>query len=314
MTNVPLIYVWIGHTLPVWANDSLELSRGLCGVETILLTNSTVEECIHVDNHYYIEDFFGDDNLFDDENLNVASKFRNGFWLKTLQRFFVLKKFMAYSGINRVFHAELDNIIFDISGLPAKLDSINYGLFCPRDSIARGIASLIYINEPSALECFDAVDIKDAGVSLNDMSFLGRMLTTSELFHSLPTENSFDIKEQHKWKFINPDSLGGIFDAASIGQYLFGIDGRNTFFPSFNGFVNENSGDNLTNLSFEIHRSERLCLVNLLNDTKNYRLFNIHVHSKIFNVIKNNEACRNIVNRVNSGKKTLIKKSFGYGN
>jgi hypothetical protein len=312
MTQVPLIYVWIGNELPSWANDSLNFSRDLCGVNTILLTNKRIKKSYLVDNHYYIDDFFGS-ILTGNENFSAGNNFRDGFWIKTLERFLVLKKFMIYSGINKIFHAELDNIIFDISKLANKLDLINHGFFCPRDSLHRGIASLIYINDHTSLECFDNINLRNAGTSFNDMTFLGHMLKTSRAFHSLPTENSFELEPKNKWEFIGPERLGGIFDAASIGQYLFGVDKRNTFFPSFNGFINENSSLNIKNFSFEINTRNKLCLVNLKNTSKSYRLFNIHVHSKIFDIIKDSDKRNKIVNRINIGKKSLIKRNFGYG-
>jgi hypothetical protein len=264
------------------------------------------------DKHIYIEDFY-DAPISTDRDYILTNKFRDGFWLRALERFLVLRKYLVCSGIKKAFHAELDNIVFDLSELQDKLDSSGYGFFCPRDAIDRGIASLVYINDYSSLKCFDEVDLNAAGTSFNDMVFLGSNLKQSDKFYSLPTENSLEMSAPKKWDFIDPNLLGGIFDAASIGQYLFGVDTRNSFFPSFNGFVNENSGNNLKNLRFQIDLDASLCLVSLPEFGIAYKLFNIHVHSKIFAYIKHREVMHGIINRMNSGKKTLIKKTIGYG-
>lgn len=171
---------------------------------------------------------------------------------------------------------------------------------------------MIYINDVSSLDCFDMVDFSGVGIDFNDMLFLGKKLQTSNQFHSLPTENSLS-DFGCRWNFIQPQELGGIFDAASIGQYLFGIDTRNTFLPSFNGFINENSGSNLKKLQFNIDIDTGINLVSVINKPLSYRLFNIHVHSKIFGLIKNDQFFNLIIEKINRGKKTLVKKNFGYG-
>ena len=308
--NTPLIYVWIGAELPFWAKDALKLSQKLCGVETILLTNRAVENCSDVDNHLYIEDFY---EFFLPTDLVKNDNFRDGFWTKTLERFLVLRSFMRFASLKKIFHAELDNIIFNIADLSGRLDSVGSGLFSPRDSESRGIASLIYINNSLCLDCFTHVDLNNTGVGLNDMTFLGLQLQFSKQFFSLPTENSFDNHQNKKWKYISSEIAGGIFDAASLGQYLFGIDHRNTFFPSFNGFINENSGAHLKYLNFEVDLSAGVCEVRIQNNNKRFNVYNIHVHSKIFEIIKNHEQLEMLINRINNGKKTLVKKSFGYG-
>lgn len=310
--NAPLVYVWLGESLPNWAGESLQITKNLCGVETILLTNRGVDKCAYVDRHIYIEDFYLD-NQSSSKILNYADKFRDGFWLKTLERFVVLEAFMGIYGFTKIFHAELDNIVFNIVDLAKRLDALGLGFFCPRDSVQRGIASLVYINDPSSMKCFKEIDLSLAGVEFNDMTFLGAKLQASAQFLSLPTENALELGVTNKWTFIAPEKVGGIFDAASLGQYVFGIDTRNTFFPKFNGFINENSGSSLKKLRFNISLNNGMSYLRDLNQNKDFRLFNIHVHSKIFSQIKHQNTFDLIVGNINKGKKTLIKRKFGYG-
>lgn len=310
--GAPLVYVWIGQKLPPWVNDSLQITQNLCGVETILLTNRGVDRCNYVNKHLYIEDFYFAKKTNISRQIQVDN-FRDGFWLKTLERFFVIKAFMKTHEIKKIFHAELDNIVFNIKGLSEKLDEHGKGFFCPRDSLKRGIASLVYINDASSMECFEEINLSMAGVEFNDMSYLGEKLQTSDQFISLPTEISFGITTNKKWTFIDPREVGGIFDAASIGQFIFGIDTRNTFFPSFNGYINENSGTKLKNLKFKISINNGMSYLNVPGEHRDFRLYNIHVHSKIFSQIKHQNIFDLIVGKINLGKKTLIKRRFGYG-
>lgn len=310
--SAPLVYVWIGEKLPLWASDSLKITKKICGVETILLTNRSVDRCISSSQHLYIEDFYSPIKPSALSKVHVDN-FRDGFWLKTLERFLVLKAFMKAYGVQKILHAELDNIVFNIDGLSEKLDEKGQGFFCPRDSLIRGIASLVYINSPNSMDCFEQINLAEAGIQFNDMTFLGEKLQSSKQFISLPTENSLESDASKGWEFIDPLEVGGIFDAASIGQYLFGIDTRNTFFPKFNGFVNENSGSKLKDLRFKISLNDGMSFVYDQTKDIDYRLFNIHVHSKIFSQIKNEHIFNLIVNKTNLGKKTLIKRKFGYG-
>jgi hypothetical protein len=309
--SVPLIFVWIGQELPKWALDSLKISHKSCGLKTILLTNSSVKKCKFVNTHIYIENFYND-ILSTDKNFNLTNNFRDGFWIRTIERFLVLRSYAIQQNIKQFFHAELDNIIFNISELSKKLDAVGKGFFCPRDSYDRGIASLVYINESSTLDSFSVINFENVGGKSNDMTFLGYKLKTSKIFHTLPTENIFGPKDNEIWKYINPDDIGGLFDAASLGQYIFGIDKRNTFLPSFNRFVNENSGRYLKDLIFHLNLSRNICELELPNTTKRINLYNLHVHSKIFSLINDHDKLTALICKINNGKRTLIKSSFGH--
>ena len=71
----------------------------------------------------------------------------------------------------------------------------------------------------------------------------------SKNFFSLPTE-SFKENLKH-FNIIHPKYTQGIFDAASIGQYCFGIDPKiSKYYPTKNLFINENSKIDFKN--FEI--------------------------------------------------------------
>lgn len=309
--RVPLIFVWIGQELPYWALDSLKISHKSCGLNTILLTNSSVKKCKFVNTHIYIENFYNE-ILSTDKNFKLTNNFRDGFWIRTIERFLVLRSYVNQQNIKKFFHAELDNLIFNISELSKKLDAVGEGFFCPRDTYDRGIASLVYINESTTLDSFSAINFENVGGKFNDMTFLGYKLKNHKNFHTLPTENIFGLKKNEIWKYINPAIIGGLFDAASIGQYLFGIDKRNTFLPSFNKFVNPTSGKYLKELIFHLNLSRNICELELPNTSKRVNLYNLHVHSKIFSLINDHDKLTALIGKINVGKKTMIKSSFGY--
>lgn len=302
----PLIFVWLGKNLPDWGKIALTFAKTLSGSTVILITNRSAGVVSEVDDQYFVEDFYQTPVDWGHTSQMLDSNFREGFWLKTTERFFVLEQFMEFYGIKSAFHAELDNWIFDLSGLATKLDRSGSGLFCPRDSIDRGIASLIYVNDISALRTLTQCSLKNSLIVKNDMAVIGYLLSSSTQFFSLCTENAFQPAGSIAWNTVGVDASGGIFDAASIGQFLFGIDPRNGSILMSNGFKNEEIGFELWQLRYELDFRERTFTVTNPINHQRYNLFNIHVHSKLFSQLADHGRLHRILNRINHGKKTLM--------
>jgi hypothetical protein len=295
--NNSLIFIWIGKKIPSWILDSLEINTKTSKTKIILLRNYDAKYEGSIEN-YSIEEFY-DSKLLKLNN----RKFRNGFEYKTMERFYILYEFMIKYNINKVFHAELDNIVFDISKLSYCLDQQGKGLFCPRDSSDRGIASLIYINEINALKYF-CTESKQK--KLTDMENLGLYLNErNDIFHSLPTDL---IINNNNLSCISYRKIFGIFDAASIGQYILGIDPRNIVGPLTNGFINENANKKIDSFIyiFDLNKGELRINYNNLN----YNVYNLHVHSKLFKLILNKNKFKKIIDRINNKKKSLLKINF----
>lgn len=276
-SSPPLIYVWLGTTLPTWAELSLSITRLFNPSLKIYLISD------HIHAHSYLSRLsistIVHDNVFED--LPIAYSTSDNlyrFWQSTSKRFFHLYHFAETSCIPAFFHAELDNIVFDISNLHLLLDE-RRGFFAPQDSPSRAIGSFTYTNYLESLRelllCFSQKHVN------NDMDALGLFASNSTLFHSLPTESSF--ASTVSWSPLSPDHCHGLFDAAAIGQYLFGIPKYHTpYRPSLNQFVNENCLIDLSKLSIT-------SLFPLVLDhpifPKPLTLYNLHVHSKQFRFI-----------------------------
>lgn len=234
----------------------------------------------------------------------IPNDFRDGFWIKTSERFLILNQFMRKSNLGEAFHAELDNLVFDLTSLNSYLNQIGRGFFCPRDHITRGVASLTYINNLDSLDLLQDFFESSNLEIMNDMTALGQLLNTNtKSFISLPTENIFS--ENLKWSTPSHTRLGGIFDAAAIGQFLMGIDIRNSYLPTFNGFVNENSGCNLNKLLFQWNAHDLSLSINNPFTKLSAKIYNLHIHSKNFYLIEHGKL-PNIISKINRGGKTCI--------
>lgn len=286
--------------------SALLMNQNLCGIDSILISNSAAGRISGLKHQVFLEDFYLPPTALNVRLAELNPHFRGGFWGKTTERFFVLKQFMDKFSVSACFHAEIDNLIFDISKLAATADTIGRGFFCPRDSVNRGIASLVYLNEKETLTELLSLVVNNSHSLDNDMHLLGHLLQTSATFFSLPTENRFAEQEGTAWTPVNSVSLGGIFDAAAIGQFLFGIDPRNTGPLLFNRFENENSGFDLKALTYEINLSDKSFAVIRKTDGLRVNLYNLHIHSKLFRQLRDADRLSQILNRVNNSQKTLM--------
>ncbi len=282
------------------------MNQDLSAVDTILISNLAAGRVLGFKHQIFLEDFYSPPKGLNVRLAEVNPRFRGGFWSKTTERFFVLKQFMDKFSISACFHAEIDNLIFDISKLAILLNKVGRGFFCPRDAVNRGIASLVYVNEKETLNELLKLVVNKSQSLDNDMYLLGRLLQDSAAFFSLPTENLFAKPKSNAWTPINSESLAGIFDAAAIGQFLFGIDPRNTGPLLFNRFENENCGYDLKALAYEINIPKKSFAVIHKADGLSVNLYNLHIHSKLFKQLSDPTRLAQILNRANNGHKTLM--------
>ncbi|MCM0034277.1 MAG: hypothetical protein NBV66_00655 [Burkholderiaceae bacterium] len=306
LSTPPLVFVWLGDRFPEWMKSALLMNQHLSAVDTILISNSAAGHVLGFKHQIFLEDFYLSPAALNVRLAEQNPRFRNGFWGKTTERFFVLKQFMDKFSVSACFHAEIDNLIFDISKLSTSIDKIGRGFFCPRDAINRGIASLVYVNEKEALNALLSLAADKSHSLDNDMYLLGHLLQTSATFYSLPTENLFAERECTSWTPVDSALLAGIFDAAAIGQFLFGIDPRNTGPLLFNRFENENCGYDLKALTYEINVPKKSFAVIRKTDGLRVNLYNLHIHSKLFKQLSDPNRLAQILNRTNNGRKTLM--------
>lgn len=307
INNIKIIYVWIGDKLPSYAYKSLEHSLKFSGCEVILLTTKNViETCkltsvsLYDINNFYIQeeklfsyDYFGD------------KEFWNGFWIKTLERFYILNSFVQKYNITEFFHAELDNIIFKIDDLSIKLNKYGKGIFAPKDASDRVVGSLVYINNIMTLDkIIKSIDITNG--KKNDMYILGDYFLKENDAYPLPIENVFD-RNFKEWIYVPIEITDGIFDANAIGQYILGVDPRlDKYSPVYNQFKNENIKYDLDKCSFSYINSNFY----IDNGLNKYKIYNLHVHSKLFYHFDNNISIRKLLNNVNSTHSKIVGKHY----
>ena len=205
------------------------------------------------------------DKLSSESSISPLLNFREGFWIKTINRYFEINNFIQKQN-GPYFHIENDVLIYtDLSLIYEDIIEHKDKLYFCRDNIKRALGSMMFIPDKQSISdlcnhmtkeisiCFSRSNSRGvfAGVFPNDMQLLG----------SYKDALSFPTKPSDK----------GIIDACCFGQCLGGIDPRNTS-QSTVGFVNETSDFKPELSKFEFRDN---CWY-----YDNYKLHTLHIHSK----------------------------------
>lgn len=277
--DIPLVYVYLGNPLPRYARISLGFARKRFLGPIIVLSDMPATKSVFGTTQIDIRDWY-DPGPFRDflTSADLDGNFRQGFWLHAIERFFVLEQYLSVSSTEKLFHAELDVLIFDINALADELDLKGKGLFAPAESDARAIASLIYVNTLNGITDFLGF-AGDNGHLGNEMKILGGFLGSNSPFaHALSSERVFDPD----WPFFerSVSLAAGIVDCSALGHWLLGQDPRNSPKTSWNLFKGA-VGFDMSSLRFR---------ANLTNSSLQVRGFGkdwqnvlaLHVHAKTF--------------------------------
>jgi len=269
-----VILVWIGAELPSYAIRSIDffLEHNNIPVHLILVDYEADGTTLaHYGNRLRI-------NRFDSSSLSFKrprGMLSHPLIIKASMRLLILRNFAVSNGIETFFHFEFDNVVSNIDLLASRLNTFGEGLFVVRDSYERALASFLYCNNIKPLLEIEQYFDEDSS-NLTEMHILGYMCRVRSDVFSLPTESY--LENSKHWEIVPPMLTGGIFDASSMGMYLYGIDPvLLRFSPIINMARHHNSKINWRNTCFFQKENTIFIKVGTLNSLK---IFNIHVHSK----------------------------------
>jgi len=269
-----VVLVWIGHSLPLYATQSLQYFFSVNKITVHLLIDyyaniralNSISPllCIHKI-EFQETDFYKPNGMLDHPLI-----------IKATQRLIVLRDFAISRNIDKFFHFEFDNLVADLDHLSEKLDSYGNGLFVVRDTYERALASFLYCNHLEPLLEFEYY-LNDNSSNLTEMHVLGNMCKCRSDVYSLPTESY--VQNSKLWHIVPPDLVDGVFDACAIGTYLFGVDpSLLKFRPIKNKVKHPNSSADWPHIRF-------FCKDNALYiqgcSDRPLKVYNIHVHSKL---------------------------------
>lgn len=281
----PVIFVHIGDGLPSYAVHSLSMAaRTLINPLVLLHSANQLEPINGVNTVKISEDWYRKDQFeILKSQTSVDKLFRQGFWLRAIERLFVLRDFAKHFGLQEFFHSELDMLFFVEELDSGPLDRFATGIFLPPEGPQRALASLIYLNDTRALD--KLINFIQLHASLgNEMKLLGHFLMKHpELAHALPSDRIFD----QDWPFGHRSSGTefGLVDSSGFGQWVFGPDPRNSTGSTFTRYTSKGLSTSFEGLHFHYRP-----ITNRLQITepkgREFSVVSLHVHSKIFSMLR----------------------------
>ncbi len=296
LTNTNEIYfVFLGEKFPSYAKASLKLASETSGMNLCLIGNKSIERSLSGLPIRFIpvEEFYNPEE-FQKASSHVWADhgFRGGFWLKSLERLFVIDQYMAGVKKSRILHSELDQLIFRADKLVARLESLDYsGLFVPFHNENSAVASILYVNDQSALRSLLEHASSDV-LYPNEMHLIADWAKKyPSRLYELPTVASI-IQNSEKSlipgaRLLSLNETGGLVDAAQVGQWVAGIDPKNLGLAErpLNKFVDAPSSyllnrEQLKSLQFLYDENSSILSI-MSQYSLNSELYNLHIHSKI---------------------------------
>jgi hypothetical protein len=315
-----VIFVYLGKNLPSYGFASIELASRYSGVDVRLIGNASMARSLRNSSAKFtaVEDFY-DEKEFIEASKRIISphSFREGFWLKTLERFFVLSQYMERENLDSIFHAELDQLLFRVDFLLSKLEEEKrHGLFLPFHTRDLAVGSVIYCNSQGALRSL--LDFAStAGTFSNEMKLLASWAEQNvEQVFPLPTmasEVNLSPKSSFLASTLSSNHIGGVVDAAQLGQWVAGIDPRIVpagELPStkFTGTTSDSmlTPDQLAKLKFSFNAQDGVLHIEYGKEIYT-KLFNLHIHSKIHShLLRSDSSLERIFYQANQILPTLI--------
>jgi hypothetical protein len=213
-----------------------------------------------------------EETLFDVNKVPEKDKeFRDGFWQFTSQRLFYVHAYMKQYNRTKCIHIENDVMVYSRLTDLKEIVGNEEKLWLTMDDKKRCIPGFMYIPTADILQPF----LEKYDYSTNDMINLGKYFNESDNCRALPTfVPSEDVPTLFTEHFKNR-----IFDAAAIGQYLGGIDGRNRIGDS-RGYINPVSKLNCSDYRFCWKLVDGLWIPHIQAKDSVVPIVNLHIHSK----------------------------------
>lgn len=313
-------FVYLGEKLPRYALASIELASRYSGLNVHLIGNASMERRLRNSPARFtaVEDFYSQDEFLQiSKKITYSHSFRQGFWLKTLERFFVLAQYMVADNLEAIFHSELDQLLFRVDYLLSKLEEDGKrGMFLPFQTGDLAIASVLYCNSQATMRSL--LDFAStSGTFSNEMTLIANWArqNRNHVF-PLPTiASAVDEASNHHRSdpALDFHKLGGVVDAAQLGWWVAGVDPRNLPArekPSTK-FADEPKETMLTRqqlekIRFNFDSRDSFLNIEYGNDFHT-RIFNLHIHSKIHSyLLKADSTLEQIFSKANEVMPSVI--------
>jgi len=228
-------------------------------------------------------------NIKSDAALDL--KFRNGYWKFVKERFFYIEELIQRERLTHTVSMEYDVLVYlNLAPLFQKLAQSHQTLRFVKDNETRGHPAFLYIPNLAVINEYNKFLISIIDSGLEDMQSLAQYANKYPTkVHYLPVMTKATTLKNPRRKSLeghstsNPEFLyedasyfGCLFDSLAVGQWVSGVDPRNTGGTKITRYQNEGSLYTVEEVGFEWMQYESKW-VPVFDGTP---LATIHVHSK----------------------------------
>ncbi len=316
--------MFIGNKLPQYGASAIKLAEKYSGMKLNFIGNKSLWQNLKglpVD-FIAIEDFYNPSEFKKLEGrFERSPEFRNGFWLKTLERFFVIEQFIKFFNVPDFFHAELDQLLFRTDELKSEIRKLKRsGLFLPFHTESEACASVFYCNDYLTIRDFIEFTNNTHSISSEMLLLSSWAKITSKNVYVLPSissENQFDLFNKIiPGNLMRRVDIDGLVDPLELGPWVGGNDPRNEVLAihpqtRFSEVGNPYVLDYLQLKKLKFNYDSDLGYLQISSgDITNSNIYNLHFHSKLHNwLMKDKEPINRLLMLANSEKPIKLRDS-----
>jgi len=256
-----IAFIHLGPTIPAHTRIALAQARAFNQCPVYLVAEQSALRAFSATNDLAVQQVTCESLALSEAHQQFRSvsrldkSFRDGFWTYTTERFFYLEALVRQGNLANVFHLENDYMLYaDLAPLCDVFAGKFSGMAGTFDNDQRCIPGFLFVRgaEPLArLTTFISGVVARTDQPLNDMILLAAFAAHAgwDYFGTLPVvtgDYPRELRSAVGHTTSNPErysnllgEMGGVFDAAALGQYLGGVDPRNSGGQNTVGFINE---------------------------------------------------------------------------
>jgi hypothetical protein len=273
------------HQLRVWNNseeltiyliaDDIHKSAVLLKDAVTFVSTSSLHKSLH--HEVFLRKYSGD------------TKFREGYWRFVIERFFYIEELVKARQLKSVFYMEYDVLFYGkVAPVLEKIAAEYSCLTAEFDQEEKAYPALIYVPNEKELKTLNLFLALLADSGFTDMQLLGLYRRAyPDSIRGLPLIPGDSKKERfsntgkkstnHPFLADGFGQIKGIFDSLVFGQYLGGIDPRNTGGQKAVGYENESALYKFSEMTFAWNRDST---GRWFPTADGFPLYTIHMHSK----------------------------------
>jgi hypothetical protein len=289
MIKYEIVFVHLGKSIPKYLELNISRTRELFPDPEITL----ISDSLHFDNESIIIHNYCRSRITDSILLKTKhdATFRDGFWIKSLERLIAVLEYQILKKRTNVIHIESDVLLMPNAPLEdiARLESPTWTKY----SSSKSVGAVFFVPTPeSAQKILNAIlELITQRPDITDMTILSILSEDLNLGTTF-SHSALDASAVSQKPIVESLRLNsGIFDPAQIGMWLTGEDSRNHLGMTVI-HLNElyTSGDSLINpekLKYSLDSRNNLWATNSTGGR--FPIWSLHIHSKNVDLFKDEQ-------------------------